>query len=99
MCIQPIGWIPTQSGLALRSCNDSETQPTESTFQRRTRPSELGNRDGKSGQTDDSDVPVISIVWLVMIGDFQSRGSFPCVARRPESSIICNRPSRCKPKT
>ena len=37
---------------------------------------------GKSG-TDGtiSDVPVISIVWFVMIGDSQSRGDFSSVGR------------------
>lgn len=37
-----------------------------------------GNR-GTDGTI--SDVPVISIVWFVMIGDFQSRGDFPSVPR------------------
>src|SRR2546422_7332664 len=39
---------------------------------------EVGNR-GTDGTI--SDVHVISIVWLLMIGDFQSKGNFPSVPR------------------
>src|SRR2546426_5806674 len=35
---------------------------------------------------DRRDVHVISIVWLVMIGDFQSKGNFPSVSRRARQS-------------
>jgi hypothetical protein len=36
-----------------------------------------------------SDVHVISIVWLVMIGDFQSKGDFPSVRRhRPAGANL-----------
>jgi hypothetical protein len=43
---------------------------------------------GKSGTGGTiSDVPVISIVWLAMIGDFQSRGNFLATRRH------CERPA------
>ena len=42
---------------------------------------EVGNR-GTDGTI--SDVYVISIAWLLMIGDFQSRGDFPFVPRHRE---------------
>jgi len=43
---------------------------------------------GKSGGTDGtfSDVHMISIIWLVMIGDFQSGGNFPSVPGTPAQS-------------
>lgn len=44
---------------------------------------------GKSGTGGTiSDVHVISVVWLVMIGDFQSRGDFPSVPRHPPAPTL-----------
>jgi hypothetical protein len=53
----------------------------------------VGNRERKSG-TDGtfSDVHVISIVWLLMIGDFQGRGTSRLSPGTPRHPVVDSEP-------